>query len=303
LYGYERDEFLSLTQNDICFGRKKNNKLGENLEKHRKKDGQEMIVEFTSYSINYYGKDANQVLVNDVTRKLKLEQQIRLQKQQLVEAVLRAQESERKAIGADLHDNINQILTALQLHLGLALDYPDKRIAILKKSISSVSLAIEEIRKLSKKLIACGDLKNLGLVHSLEALIADIQPLTKAKLWLHADDLDESGLTDELKTNIYRIIQEQLNNILKYADAGCVDISLSTANRCVTLLINDDGNGFDVMAPRNGIGISNIISRAELFNGSVKIDSGPGQGCRLHVELNVKNRWNEIECHGIWEKN
>ena len=84
---------------------------------------------------------------------------------------------------------------------------------------------------------------------------------------------------------IYRIIQEQLNNILKYADASSVTIRIAPKANKIFLTISDNGKGFDTRVQRNGIGITNINSRAELYNGKVEIDSSPGNGCRLKVEF------------------
>jgi two-component system sensor histidine kinase UhpB len=100
--------------------------------------------------------------------------------------------------------------------------------------------------------------------------------------------VDENVLLPEQKITIYRIIQEQLNNILKHAEASGVTIELSREEEQIRLLVADDGKGFDPRTRRNGVGISNIISRAELYNGRVEIVSSPGKGCRLEVILNSK---------------
>jgi two-component system, NarL family, sensor histidine kinase UhpB len=103
------------------------------------------------------------------------------------------------------------------------------------------------------------------------------------------NNLDENVLNRDQKIAVYRIVQEQLNNILKYANASRVSIQLKNESGRIRLDIADDGDGFDPKAKRKGIGITNIISRAELYNGHVQIDSEPGKGCRLGVTLNVKS--------------
>ena len=110
----------------------------------------------------------------------------------------------------------------------------------------------------------------------------------KMKIRLSITGLDENGLLPEQKINVYRIIQEQLNNILKHAQASTVAIDLNKQREQIRLRVEDDGKGFDPRARRNGVGLSNIISRAELYNGKVEIDSAPGKGCRLEVILNSK---------------
>jgi two-component system sensor histidine kinase UhpB len=293
-YGYERSEFLKLTlaeiqcPNDTYPSLTLPSAEQGGLWRHEKKNGEFIIVEFTHYPINYFGRTAIQVQINDVTEKIGLENELELKKQQIIEAVLVAQETERKGIGEELHDNINQILTAVKLTLSVALKYPVKRTELISNAVTNIGMAVEEIRKLSKKLILFGNLKTFGLVKSVEELIGDNLALTKLKIALDVCGLEEESVGEEQKINIYRIIQEQMNNIIKYASASSVTINLVATGGQITLLMVDDGIGFDTSAPRKGIGLTNIISRAELFNGEVNIDSSPGNGCRLKVVLNAK---------------
>jgi signal transduction histidine kinase len=89
-----------------------------------------------------------------------------------------------------------------------------------------------------------------------------------------------------MKVMIYRIIQEQLNNILKYAGATHVTISLGHEKSSTVLVVNDDGSGFDTALKTHGIGLMNIKTRASLFNGKVSVNSSPGYGCELKVIFN-----------------
>src|SRR5262249_45385032 len=82
---------------------------------------------------------------------------------------------------------------------------------------------------------------------------------------------------------IYRIVQEQLTNILKYADASKINITIKEHGKKVMLIISDNGKGFDPATKRRGIGFNNIINRADVFNGKVDIDSSPGNGCIVKV--------------------
>jgi signal transduction histidine kinase len=210
-----------------------------------------------------------------------------LKQQQITEVVLGAQERERFELGQELHDNINQILATSKLYLDVAIEERTPRLELLVKSRNNISMAIEEIRRLSKELIT-PSLNDLGLVQSIQELIRSIQMVKKMKIRLAISGLDENALQPEQKINVYRIIQEQLNNILKHAQASAVMIELVREEEQIRLLVADDGKGFDPRMRRDGVGISNIISRAELYNGRVEIDSAPGKGCRLEVILNSK---------------
>ncbi len=312
-YGFSKEEFHCLTMRDLhppgeaeqfmenwkgqataqslAGGGVQTGMAGRRLWHHRNKRGATMIVEITSHLIDYFGKICMQVIINDVTERIRLEKELalqhRLKQQQITEVVLGAQERERFELGQELHDNINQILATSKLYLDVAIEEREPRIELLDKSRKNISMAIEEIRKLSKELIT-PSLNDLGLVQSIRELIRSIQTAGKMKIRLNVSGLNEEGLQAEQKINIYRIIQEQLNNILKHAQARTVVIELNKIREQVRLRLTDDGKGFDPRARRKGVGISNIISRAELYNGKVEIESAPGKGCRLVVILNSK---------------
>ena len=102
------------------------------------------------------------------------------------------------------------------------------------------------------------------------------------------DRLEES-LDIDLRPaiDIVRIIQEQVNNVLKHAEAKHLNIQLTVDNSWIELVISDDGRGFNPgeIKLKKGVGLSNIVSRAELFNGNVKIISAPGKGCKVVVKV------------------
>jgi PAS domain S-box-containing protein len=303
-YGFTREEFNRLTMRELHapgeaeqfmadLQQNGSAKLaaGVRLWHHHNKWGRVMIVEITSHPMDYFGKACVQVIVNDVTERIRLEKELALQQklkqQQITEVVLGAQERERFELGQELHDNINQILATSKLYLDVAIEEKEPRLELLAKSRKNISMAIEEIRKLSKDLIA-PSLNDLGLTQSIKELIRSIQSVGKMKIRLNISGLCEEELLPEQKINIYRIIQEQLNNILKHAQAGTVVIELNKVKEQVRLRLADDGKGFDPRMRRKGVGISNIISRAELYNGKVEIESAPGKGCQLVVVLNSK---------------
>lgn len=295
-YGYQRSEFLTLNLKDIQISPATCPSLAHltmhhgqqtTLWKQRKKNGETIIVEFSYYPINYFGKVAMQAQVNDITENVRLEQELVLQKQQLVEAVLKAQEIEREAIGNELHDNINQVLTAVKLNLGLALEYKENQ-TIIKKCEKNIETVMEEIRKISKQLILPGNLKELGLVQSIRDMMKEMLQATGVSWKIFAKGVNENLLSEEQKLTAYRIMQEQINNILKHAEASTIAITIGVSNEKIRFRIVDNGKGFDATQKTNGIGLTNIINRAGLFNGKVSIDSRPGQGCSLEVELNSK---------------
>ena len=104
---------------------------------------------------------------------------------------------------------------------------------------------------------------------------------------LDLQNITEDQIEDRRKLTLFRIVQEQLNNIVKHARATRVLIRLSVESAFIVLTVADNGVGFDVGRHRKGVGITNIISRTELFNGRVEIQSAPGEGCILSVSLPI----------------
>jgi signal transduction histidine kinase len=232
---------------------------------------------------------ARVALASDVMERIKLEVELneqRLSRQkQITEAVILAQEKERTEIGKELHDNVNQILGASNLYINSAMTDEGMRQELLERSTELVSNAINEIRKISKSLITPG-LNEIGLVESIEDIIDDLR-VAGDKLAIHLDlqNISEDEIEDRRKLAVFRIVQEQLNNIVKHAQATLVLIRLSGEQDHIVLTVTDNGIGFDVGRHRKGVGITNIISRAELFNGKVEIVSSPGEGCTVTVNL------------------
>ncbi len=299
-YGYEREEFLKLTVKDIRIKEdiktlmespawyRNTEKQAGNILKHKKKNGDSLLVEVTFYEINYMGRTAMQAQINDVTEKIRLEKELseqqRVKEQQITDAVLSAQEEERKYLGEELHDNINQVLATAKLFLSTALTDLAKKKEFVIKSQQFLGIAMDEIRKLSKQLIT-PVFSQSGLATAINDMIQNIRETTRINISSDIQMSDERGLPEPLKLSIYRIVQEQVNNVLKHAHASTVAIRITEHPEQLTVTIKDDGVGFDTHLHSNGIGFINMNSRAVLFNGKVDIISQPGKGCILTVEL------------------
>ena len=103
---------------------------------------------------------------------------------------------------------------------------------------------------------------------------------------LHVDEQVAGLLKPVLRLTLYRILQEQMQNIMKHAQATEIEISLTNINECIQMTIRDNGIGFDLKSIQNhGIGLSNIKNRAEMFHGFMTIQSQPGAGCILQIEI------------------
>jgi signal transduction histidine kinase/DNA-binding NarL/FixJ family response regulator len=204
------------------------------------------------------------------------EQKIQEQKK-LTRAMIRAQENERNRIGRELHDNINQLLVASKLMLSKKKNDPSSDVG---QSLELVTKAIEEIRVLSGKYVT--PLKNINLQELVRALLFRVGEDGKTET-LFTYNMAPFNPDDDLKLNIYRIIQEQINNITKYASATRVTVSIEAMQHETRIIIADDGKGFDPNQKRKGIGFMNMYNRIEVYDGTFIIDSAPGKGCRILI--------------------
>jgi signal transduction histidine kinase len=159
------------------------------------------------------------------------------------------------------------------------------RESLILRCSDTINRAIEEIRELSKSLTQSFH-REVGLKFSIEDLVENIKRLQhNIRIQFDFSMPVEDKLDDKLKMTLFRIVQEQLNNILKHAAASDIYISMRQTGSRIKLVISDDGKGFDPRKKRKGIGISNIINRVEVFNGQVQIVSSPGKGCSMTISF------------------
>jgi PAS domain S-box-containing protein len=219
----------------------------------------------------------------------RVNQVIRVKERQIAEAIIDAKELERSDIGKELHDNVNQLLGASQLYLNMAKRDDINMEMYLGRSSEYLLTAIEEIRKLTKGLTAAA-IKSFGLQEAISNICRDTMESNRIKLSCIVDPLIENRVNDKFQLAVFRIVQEQLSNVLKHAQASTARIRLSQIKDSILLVISDDGIGFDTDKKRNGIGIANIQSRVELYKGTAHFKSSPGKGCVLTVTFPVNDR-------------
>lgn len=301
-YGYSREEFLRMTlldmrpeeefdkvkQHSIDFAESNNPKV-KGTWLHLKKSNELMVMDITSHKIDFNGKPAVLTIANNITDKIRLENKLQeerqLKQKEITEAVIRVQEKERYEISKELHDNVNQQLTVAMMYIATAQKGGDNHEELLKQSSGFIYKAIEEIRKLSKALVT-PLIKDFGLSKAIDGLVEDILVANTMSIEFFSDDFFEEDINYEFKLNIFRIAQEQMNNIIKHAEATQVTIELYR-DQYISLAISDNGRGFDPSVRRRGIGLNNIISRAELYNGLIDMQASPGKGCKLLIKFPV----------------
>lgn len=220
------------------------------------------------------------------------DERLRRQKE-IAETVIRAQEKEKTRIGHELHDNVNQILLTAKLFVDkFSSDCPEQQ-QLKEKSSNYLLLAIEEIRKLSRELVA-PQLKEDSLINNIKQLVQDIQLAGALNIQFSYDPLADRLSTGK-KITLFRIVQEQLKNILKHSKATDTQVALEIEGDDIKLKIKDNGNGFDPRQTYQGIGFSNINERTQFYNGSVTVEAAPGNGCMLCVTIPLEENEGEAE--------
>jgi PAS domain S-box-containing protein len=238
---------------------------------------------------NVYGL---MMAVSNITEKILLEQKLadeRLKKQQeIADAIITAAENERHELGRELHDNVNQLLACSRLYIKMSRKTETKvKHPNIDEADNLVGQAIDEIRNLSHSLIIPfieADRLSEAINYLTETISAGSTIIIDKEIAVG----DENTIPDKLKLTIYRIVQEQLSNIVKHARASTIILKLIRHSEKILVTIKDDGKGFDTTLKTNGIGLINIKTRASLFNGAVNINSSPGNGCELIVSFPQK---------------
>ena len=306
IYGWTEEEAIGnniIGLTPVSFPKKKGNEIMEYLKRGdswsgeilaKKKDGSVFPAFLTDSPVrNQQGEMTGIIGVStDISERKKTEEELlemeqrilnqKIQEQKkITRAVIIAQEQERNYIGRELHDNINQLLAGTKLYLGMAAKNTQNIKETITYCIQLIDNSIEEIRLLSSRHVT--PLKNVDLEKLIENLIDNLNKATSIKTVLVYKITNR--LNDDLKLNIYRIIQEQTNNIIKHSAAQNVTITIEELNNMINMKVTDDGKGFDITKERGGIGISNIINRVETFNGKFKIESSVGNGCKIWISL------------------
>lgn len=203
----------------------------------------------------------------------------------LAKAVWRVQEEERRNIALELHDGIGQVLTALINHL----QFSESEGADESEAVILAKSALTEVRRMSRALRP-SVLDDLGLVAALNWLARTTGESSGLEVVLDIPD-DETGLDKQSETLVFRIVQEALTNAVKHAEASRVRVIVDRGPAMLKVSITDNGLGFDAKSvlgeSDKGFGARGMRDRAELFGGRLSIESEPGEGTSVLLQLPV----------------
>lgn len=208
-------------------------------------------------------------------------------KRTLAASIIKAQENERTRWAEELHDNVCQILSVANMYANDINDHPENLKQLGPQLKKLIAESISEIRQLSAT-IRTPAFDNESLAEAIRHLTANINRLHTLQFRLEISQFREDAMEHEKKLMIYRIVQEQINNIIKYASADTVEICIKNgADNKVEIRVTDNGVGFDPSAVKSGIGLRNIQSRLQVYNGNLEIISAKGHGCCVHANFDA----------------
>ncbi len=221
----------------------------------------------------------------------------------LTQQLMKAQESERQMISRELHDSVGQDLSTLKIGLDTLIANQSGMLPETRQRVSELSKILRDsvmaIRDLSNDLRP-PSLDQLGMVRTIFQYCEDFSEKTGLSVDFTSAGMDDLRLDFDTEINLYRLIQEGLNNIRKHADANLAKIRLVLSSPNIILRIEDDGKGFDVknrlVAAQNEkrMGLRSMKERASLLKGAMRIQSHPGKGTKILIEVPYEEKKSEL---------
>ena len=291
-YGYTRKEMLDMTIADIRpesdLARLKRD-LEENLEKertefkewdHLTKSGKKLTVEISASNIFYKRKRHRLVIAHDITEQRKAEEKA-------ISAIIEGEERERQRIAKELHDGLGQYLSASNMNLKSVYedlkDIPGKLDRSFKTGLELLNHAISETRNISQNLLPKA-IQDYGLELAVESLVNNLKNNNNIKLTLYKN-ISDANIPSNIQINLYRILQEALNNSIRHGEPDKIDVQLVYSNDEILLVIEDNGMGFNVQKNVNGggLGLRSMKTRAGAMSAELDIVSSKDKGTIISV--------------------
>ena len=220
------------------------------------------------------------------------QEELNRKQNELFNTVTTIQDKERKRIAQDIHDQVGSVLSAAKLQLSgleeLKSQLTEDQIRKYASAMTLMDQAAEELRNISHNLMPA-TLSRLGLVAALQGLFDKISEYSNLTINFNSHGF-EKRIEEPAEINIYPIVLELINNVVKHAQASEANIQLIKYPTYINISVEDDGKGFDVekaKANESGIGMRNLISRIEYLNGTLNIDSAVGKGTTIMIDVPI----------------
>ncbi len=294
-YGYSKEEFKNLRIDDI-FHRDLDNlfpgseiifeegaglKPDFDIQTHKKRDGELFFAELNGHYIQYNGEKSVLLLINDVTEKIEMQEQ-------LLESSIQAEEAERNRIALELHDGIVQQMVACGMfiqNLAKKVEEDEELSSEVDRLYNLLSKTTIQTRDISHNLESA-EFENSSLSDLLHKLIRQLSSAGSIQFVFNNHLSYDSIFSISLKTNTYRLVQELSNNILKHSNASKAVLTIEEIGEVIFLTIKDDGEGFDYIASEsNGLGLRNVENRIIRLGGKIEFSNATDGGFQVDMEI------------------
>lgn len=307
LTGYTREELTHMNINSIESTLSKeaiDQRIQEMLKKksiqfetrHRAKDGSLIDLEVSISIMTFDNKPLVAAFLKDITARKKAEEEKNIaseQMRQLTAHLLSIREEERLRIGREIHDDLGQQLTAIKMDIAWLEKKIPEDSADLKSKFKNIIYLLDSSNKSIRRILSelrPGILDEYGLIDAMEWHGKQFTENTGIPVKIHANDM-KIKLSEEINTCIYRVFQESLTNVARYASAKTVQIFVEYTDHVISINIEDDGVGFNPSRsqPKKTFGILGMKERVRSLNGTFELESIIGKGTKVYFSLPTEN--------------
>lgn len=239
----------------------------------------QILIALNSFELN--GKQFLQAIVHDTTELKRLQQE-------LLNATIKTEEQERARFAKELHDGVGPILSTIKLYFQWLSETDDsaQREVIIEKGNKNISEAIKALKEVSNNL-SPHILSNYGLIEGLTQFIERITATGKIDITLESNL--KKRIYHDLELTLYRIITELINNTIKHAKASLIEVKVFRTKAKLQIKYTDNGQGMTINKTEKskGLGLFNIQNRVQNINGNFKMNSSPGNGFEVEIDVNL----------------
>ncbi len=308
IYGYRHEEMLDHTSLELQIWEdprerarfvedlKRDGVVRNHEARTRTRAGELKLVLLSAEPIDLAGKSCIVSVLHDITdrKRAEMEKDAALAREEKARLdytlqLIASQEAERTRIAAELHDSLGQNLLLIKNRAQLALmkERIDDEMEEQIEAISTLAAqSIAEARSISHDLHPY-QLDHLGLTRALKAMVEKAEESSGVEFKGKFDNVDDL-FSKEAALNLYRVVQESVNNVLKHSRAGKARVTLERDVHEVQLTIEDDGCGFNSKKNGKGMGLKNIAERSRILGGTLKVESRPGHGAHIEIIIPIR---------------